>query len=85
MNIDLSQINLNQFVMAAFVLIGLVNGINLALEKNWKAFGKFMVAVVAGIIFGFLGWFSLPNIETGLAVAIGSSGVFKIAQKVGGV
>jgi hydrogenase/urease accessory protein HupE len=76
--------NLEQFAMAAFVLIGLVNGIQLALDRNWASFTKFLMAVIAGGVFGLLQWFGLPNVETGLAVGISSSGVYKIAKKIGG-
>lgn len=73
-----------QYVMAGFVLVGLVNGINFALDRDWKAFVKFMTAVVFGGIFGYLHWFGLPSMELGLAVGISSSGVYKIAQQLGG-
>ncbi len=75
-------IDFTQFALAIFVIIGLVNGINLAIEKNWKAFGKFLIAVIAGGIFGFLNWFGLPSLEIGLAVAISSSGIYKVAQVI---
>ena len=73
-----------EFAMAGFVLIGLVNGIQFAIDKNWKSFIMFMTAVVAGGVFGYLGWFGLPSAEIGFAVGISSSGVYKIAQKIGG-
>lgn len=76
--------NLEQFAMAAFVLIGLVNGIQFALDRNWSSFVKFMTAVVAGGLFGYLHWFGLPSLEIGLAVGISSSGIYKTAQKLGG-
>lgn len=76
--------NLEQFAMAAFVLIGLVNGIQFALDRNWASFVKFLTAVIAGGLFGYLHWFGLPSLETGIAVGISSSGVYKVAQKLGG-
>lgn len=75
---------LQQYVLAGFVLVGFVNGFQFAIDRNWKSFGMFMVAVIAGLVFGFLRWFGLPSTEIGLAVGIGSSGVYKIAQKIGG-
>lgn len=72
------------FAMAAFVLIGLVNGVQFALDKNWASFVRFLIAVIAGGLFGYLKWFGLPGIEIGLAVGISSSGVYKVAQKLGG-
>lgn len=76
--------NLEQFALAGFVLIGLVNGLQFAFEQNWRSFALFVLAVVAGTLFGFLGWFGLPSAEIGLAVGISSSGVYKVAQKLGG-
>jgi len=74
---------LEGYVMAAFVLIGLVNGIQFAFERNWKSFVFFMVAVIAGTVFGYLKWFGLPSLEIGFAVGISSSGVYKISQVLG--
>jgi len=76
--------NLEQFALAAFVLIGLVNGVQMALTKQWQSFAMFCVAVVAGTVFGALQWFGLPGAEMGLAVGISSSGVYKVAKKIGG-
>lgn len=76
--------NFEQFAMAGFVLIGLVNGIKLALDRNWKSFALFCTAVVAGTVFGALQWFGLPSAEIGLAVGISSSGVYTIAKRIGG-
>jgi len=76
--------NLEGYTMAGFVLIGLVNGIQLATNKEWKSFIMFMTAVLFGALFGFLGWFELPSCEIGLAIGISSSGVYKISQKIGG-
>jgi hypothetical protein len=78
------MMELSQFAMAAFVLIGLVNGIQFAVDRQWKPFTLFMTAVVSGAVFGYLHWFGLPSAEIGLAVGISSSGVYKIAQKLGG-
>ena len=76
--------DLTQYALAAFVLIGLVNGIQFALDKNWASFAKFMTAVVAGGLFGFMKWFGLPSVEIGIAAGIASSGVYKTAQIIGG-
>lgn len=74
---------LEQFTLASFMLIGLVNGLQLALNREFKSFAMFMTAVVAGGVFGVLGMFGLPSLEMGLAVGISSSGIYKIAQKIG--
>jgi len=75
---------LQQYVLAGFALVGLVNGISLALNRDWKSFGLFMTAVVAGVIFGSLKWFGIPSTEIGFAIGIASSGVYKVATKIGG-
>jgi hypothetical protein len=75
---------LQEFTLAAFMLIGLVNGFQLALNREFKSFALFALAVVAGGVFGALGWFSLPSLEIGLAVGLTSSGVYKTAQKISG-
>lgn len=76
--------DLSQFAMAAFVVIGLVNGIQLAIDHQWKGFALFLTATIAATAFGALHWFGLPSMELGLAIGISSSGVYKVAQKVGG-
>jgi len=76
--------DLEQYVLGAFVLIGLVNGIQFLIDKQWASFIKFMTAVIAGGVFGYLQWFGLPSLEIGLAVGISSSGAYKVAQKLGG-
>jgi len=76
--------NLEQYALAGFMLIGFVNGITFAIDRNWKSFILFMTAVLFGGLFGYLGWFGLPSLEIGLAVGLSSSGAYKIAQKIGG-
>lgn len=78
------NMNTEQFAMAGFVIIGLVNGIQLLLDKNYRSFGLWITAVLSGALFGALHYFGLPSLETGLAVGISSSGVYKVAQKLGG-
>lgn len=76
------MVNLDQFVLASFVLIGLVNLVQMAIDGNWKSFAKGMTAVIAGSVFGVLKWFGLPGVEMGIAVGIGSSGLYKGIQMV---
>lgn len=66
------------------MLVGLVNVTKLAIDQNWRSFGLAMVAVGGGLTFGYLGWFGIPSIEIGLALALASSGVYEVAQRVGG-
>lgn len=78
------EIDITQYLVATAALIGLVNGLAFAFERNWRAFTLFLIAVIGGAVFGFLQWFSLPSIEIGLLVGLNSSGVYKVAQKLGG-
>lgn len=76
--------DLTQYVAASFVLIGFVNGFQFAARREWNRFFFFLVAVTAGAVFGFNQWFGLPSTEIGIAVGVSSSGVYKVAQKIGG-
>lgn len=79
------DIDLTQFAFGTTVLIGLVNGVMFALDKNWRAFGLFVFAVAAGSALGFFHWYGIPSLEVGFALGVSSSGVYKVAQKLGGV
>lgn len=73
-------------VQAGLVVVGLVNGVRLWFDVNdtgHKSFILFAVALVAGLLLGLLHFYGL-TVETGLLVAIGSSGAYQIASKVGG-
>lgn len=69
-------------LQAMAAIIGLVNGIRL-FEENKRSFVYFIIAVVTGLVFGYLHFFGL-TVESGLVAALASSGVYKVAQKVGG-
>lgn len=74
--------DLTQFALASFGLIGLVNWVNFLLEKEYKSFIKATIAIAAGTAFGYFHWLGLPSMEMGFAVGISSSGVYKVAQMV---
>lgn len=74
---------LTQFAMGAAVIVGFVNGIRLLQETNKFGFVLWCVAVVAGVVLGFLHWYGLTP-EVGLAVALGSSGLYRLTEKVSG-
>jgi hypothetical protein len=69
-------------IQAIAVIVGLVNGARL-LEVNRKGFYYFLGAVVAGVVFGAFHFFGL-TIETGIVSALAGSGLYRVAQKVGG-
>ena len=67
-------------VLAGTMIIGFVNISNFAFEGNWKSFGKAMVALIAGVVFGYFKFYGLPSVEVGLGVALSSSGVFALVK-----
>lgn len=77
--------DIGQYVIGTTVLIGFVNGVKLAINNNWRGFGFFMTAVISGIIFGYLGWFTIPSVEVGFALGVASSGMYEVGQRVGGI
>jgi len=81
---NISSIDLGQFAFAATVLIGVVNGFKLAINKNWPSFFLFVLSLVAGVVFGTLHWFGLPSAEVGFALGVASSGTYELAQRIGG-
>lgn len=75
---------MDEFIQAGAAIIGVVNGIRLLQAKDTWGFLLFVAALGASILFGALQWFGLPGIEAGVAVALGSSGVYQVAKKIGG-
>ena len=73
---------MDQNLTAMAAVVGLVNGFKL-FSTDKVSFAYFLLALVIGIGFGWLGFLGL-TIETGLLVALASSGLYKVAQKLGG-
>jgi hypothetical protein len=75
-------------IQGALVIIGIVNGVRLLQEgqktKNYWGFILFVVAIVSGILLGALRYFGL-TIELGILAALGSSGLYRVGEKVGGI
>lgn len=76
------DIDLTQFAFATTIIIGLINGVTFAIDRKWKPFVYWCLAVTAGSIFGFLQWYGIPSIEIGFALGVSSSGIYKLAQKI---
>jgi len=76
--------DLTQFAFGASMLIGLVNYLKMAIDRNWRSFSLVTVAVAGGMIFGTLGWFGIPSPEIGFALGLASSGVYEVGQRIGG-
>ena len=65
------------------VIIGIVNGVQLATLPDKKPFLFFLLAVAVGVVFGLLHYFGL-TVEAGILAALASSGLYKVSQKIGG-
>lgn len=76
--------DLTEFAMAGFMIVGLVNGVQFAVNQEWKSFAYFLTGVTAGAVFGYLGYFGLPSTEIGIAVGLSSSGVYKATKMLAG-
>lgn len=76
--------DLGQFALASTSLIGLVNGIKLATDQNWKGFALFLTSVIGGTVLGFLHWLGLPSAEMGFALGVAASGTYELSQRLGG-
>lgn len=76
-------------LQAIAVIIGIVNGVRLLKEgmdsspKNYWGFVFFVIALVVGIGLGWLHFFGLTP-EAGIVVALASSGLYRVTEKVGG-
>lgn len=76
--------DLGTYAIAASALIGFVNGIKLAIDKNYRSFALFLVSVIGGLLFGALQWFGIPSMEVGFALGVAASGTYEVAQRIGG-
>lgn len=76
-------------LQAIAVVIGIVNGIRLLKEgmdkspKTYWGFIFFAITLAVGIILGFLHLFGM-TVESGIVIALASSGLYRVGEKVGG-
>jgi hypothetical protein len=74
-------------LQAMAVIVGIVNGVRLLKEgqasKDYWGFILFAIAMAVGIILGALKMFGL-TIEMGIVIALASSGLYRIGEKIGG-
>ena len=71
-------------IEAIAAIVGLINGFRLWQAPDKGGFYLFAGAVIVGLVFGYLEWFSLSGVEAGLIAALASSGVYRVAEKVSG-
>lgn len=76
------EVNNMADLQAIAVIIGLVNGIKL-FKENRESFIYFCVALGIGVGFGLLGFYGF-TVESGILAALASSGLYKVATKLGG-
>jgi NO-binding membrane sensor protein with MHYT domain len=70
-------------VEAIAAIIGIINGVRLVREPDKTGFFLFLGAVIVGLVFGYMHWFGLTGLEMGLVAALASSGLYRVAEKVG--
>ena len=74
---------MEEYIIAGAVIIGIVNGIQLGFPQV-KGFVSFLISLALGILFGAIHFFGLPGIEAGIITALASSGLYKVATRIGG-
>lgn len=70
-------------IQAGLVIIGIVNGVRLYQLPDKRGFYYFMLAFALGVVGGLLHLFGL-TLETGMVIALSSSGLYRVGEKVGG-
>jgi len=73
-------------ITAVAVIIGIVRGIILGLEKTKfpvTSLVGFILSLAVGVGLGLLGYFGL-NVETGIVSALVATGTYQVAKKIGG-
>lgn len=75
--------DLSQYVMGGFLVIGFVNITQFALDGNWKSFVKAVIGILAGGIAGYFKMFGVPSIEIGILLGFSVSGFYKSLQVLG--
>ena len=74
-------------ITAVAVIIGIVRGVTLGLEKldfvKMSSLLGFVLALITGVVLGLLGFFGL-TVESGVISALVATGVYQTAKKVGG-
>lgn len=70
-------------LQAIAVVIGIVNGARLLKNADKWGFIFFCIALFVGVLLGIFSMFGL-NVEMGIVVALASSGLYRVGEKVGG-
>jgi len=73
-----------QELTSVAAIIGFINGLRLLENPDKRSFYYFCVSVVLGALMGGFKLFGVTGIEQGLLIALASSGLYKVSQKLGG-
>ena len=74
---------MEQSVLAVGAIIGVINAITKQFPQVHGLVG-IVVSVLLGAVLGFFNYLGVEGIEMGILVGLSASGVYKVAQKVGG-
>ena len=69
-------------ITAGAAVVGIVGAVKTQFPQVTGLYGV-VLAVIIGLVFGYLGLFGL-DLTSGLLVSLASSGVYRIAAKAGG-
>ena len=69
--------------MAGLAIVGFIN----AVQKQFPQVAGLIgvgLAIVMGAVIGYFNYFGVEGIQNGILIGLASSGVYKLATKVGG-
>lgn len=66
-------------LLAGGAIIGVINAVQMQFPKV-KGVIALLLAIVLGVLLGYLKYFGVDSIEDGLVIALASSGVYKLSQ-----
>lgn len=70
-------------ILAIGLIVGFVNVIQIQFPQV-KGLWAFLIALAVGLFMGYLHWYGVKGLEEGVLIAFVSSGVYKVATKMGG-
>jgi len=72
------------YLIPSAIIIGIINQIKSGFPQI-TGFAGFIMALLLGAIFGYLGWFGLVGVEAGFVAGLVSSGTYTVAKRIGGI
>lgn len=77
------NLDITQFVVLGAVLVGANEIILRARAKDWWVVATIVIGAVIGAIFGAIHFYPGVDVPTGIAIALGASGVIKTLSSFG--